>query len=74
MKVRRPVQAGRFYAGSAQLLKAQIEECFTHRLGPGTLPKVAERNPQSVVGLVSPHAGYMYSGPIAAHAYYSSCQ
>jgi len=58
-----------FYAGTAQALRAQIEECFTHRLGPGKLPKVAERKLQTIVGLVCPHAGYMYSGPVAAHAY-----
>ncbi len=71
MKLRRPSQAGMFYAGTAQALRAQIEECFTHRLGPGKLPKVAERKLQNIVGLVCPHAGYMYSGPVAAHAYYN---
>lgn len=70
MKVRHPSQAGMFYAGTSQALKAQIEGCFTHKLGPGELPKVADKDLQSVVGLVSPHAGYMYSGPVAAHAYY----
>jgi len=59
-----------FYAGSAQSLKAQIEECYTHELGPGALPKVADKSLQSVVALVSPHAGYMYSGPVAAHGFH----
>ena len=71
MKVRRPAQAGGFYAGTPQSLRAQIEECFTHELGPGKLPKIAERSLQNIVGLVCPHAGYMYSGPIAAHGYYN---
>lgn len=71
MKLRRPSQAGMFYAGGAQALRAQIEECFTHRLGPGKLPKGSQRNLQTVVALVCPHAGYMYSGPVAAHAYYN---
>lgn len=70
MKVRRPTQAGAFYAGSQQSLKTQIEGCFKHKLGPGTLPKVADRKLQNVVGLVCPHAGYMYSGPVAAHGYH----
>jgi len=70
LKIRRPTQAGMFYAGSQQSLKAQIEECFKHELGPGALPKVAEKNLQRIVGLVSPHAGYMYSGPVAAHGYH----
>lgn len=71
MKIRHPCQAGAFYAGTAQSLKAQIEGCFTHRFGPGKLPKVVEDGVRNVVGLICPHAGYMYSGPVAAHAYYS---
>ncbi len=70
MNVRRPTQAGSFYAGDARTLKQQIEGCFLHSFGPGRLPKVDENGPRKVVGLVSPHAGYMYSGPIAANAYY----
>jgi len=60
-----------FYAGSSQSLKTQIEKCFTHSLGPGKLPKVAMNGNRRLVGLISPHAGYIYSGPVAAHAYYS---
>jgi AmmeMemoRadiSam system protein B len=41
-----------------------------HRLGPGSLPQVVSEGPRSIVGLVVPHAGYMASGPIAAHAYH----
>jgi AmmeMemoRadiSam system protein B len=51
-------------------LKAQIEECFTHRLGPGKPARVVKEGPRSLVGLVCPHAGYIYSGPVAAHAYH----
>jgi AmmeMemoRadiSam system protein B len=43
-------------------------------LGPGALPKVADRKLQNIVGLVCPHAGYMYSGPVAAHGYYHLAQ
>jgi len=71
LKIRHPCQAGAFYAGTAQSLKAQIEGCFTHRFGPGKLPKVVEDGLRNVVGLICPHAGYMYSGPVAAHAYYN---
>ncbi|MCS7114338.1 MAG: AmmeMemoRadiSam system protein B [Nitrososphaerota archaeon] len=71
VKVRLPSQAGAFYAGTAESLKRQIEGCFLHRLGPGSIPKVVEAGPRRIVGLVCPHAGYMYSGPVAAHAYYS---
>ena len=70
MQVRRPTQAGSFYAGDARALKQQIESCFLHSFGPSKLPKVDENGPRKVVGLVCPHAGYMYSGPVAANAYY----
>jgi AmmeMemoRadiSam system protein B len=70
LKVRHPAVAGSWYAGTSAGLRAQIEECFTHKLGPGKPPRVVEKGPRSLVGLVCPHAGYMYSGPVAAHAYY----
>ena len=70
MKVRHPAVAGSWYAGTPRALRAQLEGCFTHTLGPGKLPKVAEEGLRNIVGLVCPHAGYMYSGPVAAHAYY----
>jgi len=70
MRVRRPTQAGTFYAGDAESLKAQVESCFLHGFGPGKLPKVDAKGSRRVVGLVCPHAGYIYSGPVAANAYY----
>ncbi len=70
MKVRHPAVAGSWYAGTSSGLREQIEKCFTHKLGPGELPKVVEEGPRDLVGLVCPHAGYAYSGPVAAHAYY----
>lgn len=69
VKVRRPTQAGAFYEGTSDALKQQIEKCFTDKLGPGKLPEVAKTYLTKVVGLICPHAGYMYSGPVAAHAY-----
>jgi AmmeMemoRadiSam system protein B len=69
-KVRLPTQAGAFYEGTAKSLKKQVEDCFLHELGPGKLPKVAKTGSRHIVGLVCPHAGYMFSGPVAAHAYY----
>lgn len=70
-KIRLPSQAGAFYAGTAESLKRQIGECFLHTLGPGKIPKMVKAGPRRIVGLICPHAGYMYSGPVAAHAYYS---
>ena len=70
MRVRRPTQAGSFYAGDADALRRQVESCFLHEFGPGKLPTVDTNGARKVVGLVCPHAGYMYSGPVAANAYY----
>jgi len=70
LKVRSPAFAGSWYAGTLDRLRSQIEEAFTHRLGPGSLPTVVKDGPRSLVGLVCPHAGYIYSGPVAAHGYY----
>jgi AmmeMemoRadiSam system protein B len=70
VKIRRPTQAGAFYEGDAEGLRAQISNCFLHRFGPGKLPQVRDGKLRSVVGLVCPHAGYVYSGPVAANAYF----
>jgi len=67
--VRRAAVAGAFYAGAPAELRAQIEAAFRHPVGPGRLPEVDPAGPRQVVGLVAPHAGYVYSGPVAAHAY-----
>jgi len=70
LNIRHPFVAGSWYAGTPDALRKQIEGCFTHELGPGETPKVVEKGSRNVVGLVCPHAGYMYSGPVGAHAYY----
>jgi len=67
--VRRPSVSGMFYAGSTAELEEQIDWCYKHRLGPGSLPRVAGDGPGKILSLIVPHAGYLYSGPIAAHAY-----
>ncbi len=64
-----PVVAGKFYPERRQELIDKIEDCYSHGFGPGELPEVAEEGLSSPVGLVAPHAGYTYSGPVAAHAF-----
>jgi len=69
--IRRPTVAGQFYEADAEELRAQIKSCFLHKIGPQELPKVNQNtHPRSIVGLICPHAGYMYSGPVAASAFY----
>jgi len=60
-EVRKPVVAGTFYPGSASKLRSEIEEFLSN----------VEKVPVDgkIVSLIVPHAGYVYSGQIAAHAY-----
>ena len=67
--MRRPSVAGQFYAGDEQSLRKQVETCFLGPLGPGKIPKVNPIRQNRVLGGVSPHAGYVYSGMVAAHLY-----
>ena len=64
-----PVVAGSFYEGKADALLHRLESCFMKGLGPGRLPQGGPGKSRSIKALVSPHAGYMYSGMAAAHSY-----
>jgi len=66
--MRYPAVAGAFYERSRDALLRQIRECYTHPLGPGRAPELTA-GPRHLIGLVVPHAGYVYSGPVAAHSY-----
>jgi len=68
MKLRKPAVAGSFYPSTRSELSSMVSNCYTHPLGPGHSPP-APPSGASVVAVVSPHAGYEYSGPVAAHSY-----
>ncbi len=68
MQVRKPAVAGQFYPSDPAELSALIDECYTHRIGPGRAPP-APPSKSDIVAVVCPHAGYVYSGPVAAHSY-----
>jgi AmmeMemoRadiSam system protein B len=68
-EVRAPAVAGQFYERSPRRLEESLRDCFHHRLGPGRLPEVNGSGPGAITALVSPHAGYVFSGPAAAHGY-----
>ncbi|ACB39017.1 AmmeMemoRadiSam system protein B [Pyrobaculum neutrophilum] len=65
--VRKPAVAGYFYEADRERLIQQIEWSIKHELGPKApqLPKLGAE----ALGGVAPHAGYMYSGPVAAWIY-----
>lgn len=59
--VRKSAIAGSWYPADPKVLQANIADYF--QLVP------EHRISGRIIGLVAPHAGYMYSGQIAAHAY-----
>lgn len=69
MQVRTPAVAGMFYPKTTQELKSSIRNCFLHKYGPGKLPP--SPYDKKIIGAICPHAGYEYSGPIAADSYYA---
>ena len=52
--VRNPVVAGQFYRGTDTLLKKEVASLFAEK-----------KEKINALGVVSPHAGYAYSGPVA---------
>ena len=68
-KVRKPAAAGQFYDGNRANLEQNIKEYFLDKRGPKKLPET-NQGKKNVKGLVVPHAGYIYSGAIAANSYY----
>ena len=63
MLIRQPAVAGMFYNLNPELLKKQIKSCFNHELGPKKIKQ------EKFIATVVPHAGYPYSGPVAAWSY-----
>jgi AmmeMemoRadiSam system protein B len=70
LKVRLPAHAGTFYPALREDLIDAIVDSFKHPLGPGRLPERGGGEGEPAIAYVAPHAGYMYSGPVAAHVYY----
>jgi AmmeMemoRadiSam system protein B len=60
-QIRRPVVAGQFYPQSPQDLSREVD---------GFLQAASvETVPGEILGLIAPHAGYLYSGHVAGYAY-----
>lgn len=75
-KIRQPAVAGQFYPADREELKAMIgvylkdiEIPFTPPLQAGQAPSFYKGGIKEVKALIAPHAGYVFSGPVAAHAY-----
>ena len=64
--IRPPAVAGSFYPSEPGELGRLMEECFdSSPLGP----QRRKSSSASLIGGLVPHAGYIYSGPCAAHFY-----
>ena len=60
-QIREPILSGQWYPGDPQTLKETVER-FLELASPAVVPG-------RLTTLVSPHAGYMFSGQVAAFAY-----
>ena len=69
MQIRTPAVAGMFYPREANELKDVVKNCFLHKFGPGKIPPATSS--EKIYGVICPHAGYPYSGPVACHSIYS---
>ena len=58
--IRQPAVAGQFYSGSAGELRMAVSTL---------LDEVPDKDTLAPKAMIVPHAGYIYSGPIAAQAY-----
>ncbi len=68
--IREARYAGSWYDGSESKLKATLKNFFeSDDRGPKKSPIINEKGSRNILGIVSPHAGYIYSGAIAAHSY-----
>src|SRR5919198_6671026 len=69
MFIRTPAVAGIFYPNSSAELKKSIESSFNDKyFGPGHIPP--SKYKRRIFGIISPHAGYAYSGTVAANGFY----
>jgi len=59
LSIRPAAVAGTFYPGTKGALETQVQACLADAPGAGAPPKL----------LIVPHAGYVYSGPVAGRAY-----
>ncbi|TFG05134.1 MAG: AmmeMemoRadiSam system protein B [Promethearchaeota archaeon] len=62
--------AGSWYDGTESTLRNTLKKFFeVDKRGPKTVPDINPNGSRRIVAVVSPHAGYIYSGAIAAHAF-----
>ncbi len=63
-EVRQPAVAGHFYPADPDELRRSVEELLA-----GVRPPETSEEPLALEAIIAPHAGYVYSGPVAATVY-----
>jgi predicted class III extradiol MEMO1 family dioxygenase len=69
--VRPPAVAGTFYPSDPSTLRGQLEELFREAAesSPSPAPGFSPVSGTAPKALIAPHAGFVYSGPVAAAGY-----
>lgn len=65
MRIRTPAVAGMFYPKEKSKLEQSINNSISSEFGIGQIHQKKEK----IYGAICPHAGYMYSGPVATHSF-----
>jgi hypothetical protein len=66
--MRKPIVAGTFYPQDKKTLLLQVEDCL-HQASAQEVDRE-----KRILGMVSPHAGYVYSGGVAGHGFFALSQ
>ena len=64
--IRSPAVAGTFYPSEPDVLRRQLTQFLSEADNAPPPPAGTPAHPKAIIG---PHAGYIYSGPVAARAY-----
>ena len=59
MQIRKAIVSGQFYPGSKEACLAEIDQCLHER-------DISQELPQAIVAGIIPHAGWVFSGSLAA--------
>jgi len=68
--IRKASHAGSWYPGKKEVLIKDLEASFyDSKFGPGKLPESQNMETRTILGAISPHARYAFSGKCAAFSY-----
>ena len=67
-QIRQPAAIG-FYPPEKVALEESIRAAFSDPHGAGEIPQVNSKRIKKLIAGVAPHAGFIYSGPVASHLY-----